>query len=86
MAPNDNEGRMFYLNIYSSGALNQIFRYDVQNRVMSPYTPTDFIQSGTAATGGRMTTYCAIDTDKNYDVILLQNHLSTLSQELIPLV
>lgn len=86
LAPNDNEGRMFYLNIYSSGALNQIFRYDVQNRVMSSYTPTDFIQSGTAATGGRMTTYCAIDTDKNYDVILLQNHLSTLSQELIPLV
>lgn len=86
LAPNDHEGRMFYLNIYSSGALNQIFRYDVQNRVMSSYTPTDFIQSGTAATGGRMTTYCAIDTDKNYDVILLQNHLSTLSQELIPLV
>ena len=42
--------------------------------------------TGTAATGGRMTTYCAMDTDKNYDVILLQNHLSTLCQELIPLV
>lgn len=86
LAPNDNEGRMFYLNIYSSGALNQMYRYDVQNRVMAAYTPTDFIQSGTAATGGRMTTYCAMDTDKNYDVILLQSHLSTLAQELIPLV
>ena len=53
---------------------------------MASYTPTDFIQTGTAATGGRMTTYCAMDTDKNYDVILLQNHLSTLAQELIPLV
>lgn len=86
LGPNDNEGRMFYLNIYVAGAINQIFRYDVQNRVMSPYTPTDFPQAGTAATGGRMTTYCAIDTDKNYDVVFLWSHLSTLAQELIPLV
>ena len=86
LAPNDNEGRMFYLNIYTASAANQIFRYDVQNRVMSSYTPTDFIQVGTAATGSRMTTYCAMDTDHNYDVVLLQSHLSTVTQELIPLV
>lgn len=86
LAPNDNEGRMFYLNIYVASATNQIYRFDVQNRVMSPYTPTDFIQTGTAATGGRMATYCAIDTDHTYDLVLLQSHLSGVTQELIPLV
>lgn len=86
LAPFDNEGRMFYLNIYTAGAVNQIFRYDVKNRVLSPYTPTDFIQAGTAAAGGRMTAYCALDGEDTYDVILLLSHLSSISQELIPLV
>ena len=86
LAPFDNEGRMYYVNVYTSGAVNQIYRFDVQNRVMSPYTPTDFIQSGTAAAGSRMTAYCALDGTDTYDVILLQSHLSTVAQELIPLV
>ena len=86
LAPFDNEGRMFYMNIYTANATNQVFRYDVKNRVMSPYTPTDFIQTGTAAVGGRMTAYCALDGTDTYDVILLQSHLSTIAQELIPLV
>ena len=85
-APFDNEGRMFYMNVYTASAVNQIFRFDVQNRVMSPYTPTDFIQAGTAAIGGRMAAYAAIDGTDKYDVVLLQSHLSTISQELIPLV
>lgn len=86
LAPFDNEGRMFYMNIYTANAINQIFRYDVKNRVLSPYTPTDFIQSGTAAVGRRMTAYSALDGTDTYDVILLQSHLSTIAQELIPLV
>lgn len=86
LAPCDNEGRMFYMNIYAAGAVNQIFRFDVKNRVLSPYTPTDLPQSGTAAVGCRMTSYCALDGADTYDVILLQAHLSTMSQELIPLV
>ena len=86
LAPFGNEGRMFYMNIYAASAVNQIHRFDVKHRVMSPYTPTDMIQAGTAAAGNRMAAYCAIDGTDTYDVILLQSHLSTLAQELIPLV
>jgi hypothetical protein len=85
-SPYGQEGRMFYMNIYTASALNQIFRFDVKNRVFSPYTPTDWIQAGTAAAGGRMAAYAAIDGTDKYDVVLLQAHLSTISQELIPLV
>jgi hypothetical protein len=85
-SPFDNEGRMFYMNIYAASAVNQIYRFDVQNRVLSPYTPTDFIQSGTAAIGNRMAAFCALDGNDTYDVLLLQSHLSTVSQELVVLV
>lgn len=85
-APFENEGRMFYMNIYTASAVNQIYRFDVQNRVLSPFAPTDFLQSGTAAGGNRMAAYCAIDGTDYYDVVLLQSHLSTIAQELIPLV
>lgn len=86
LAPFDNEGRFFYMNLYVASALNQIYRFDTKNRVLSPYTSTDMIQSGTAAAGNRMAAYAAIDTDHVYDVVLLQSHLSTICQELIPLV
>lgn len=85
-SPFDNEGRMFYMNIYVASAANQMYRFDVQNRVLSPYAATDFIQSGTAALGNRMTAYAAIDGGDTYDVVLLVSHLSTVAQELIPLV
>ena len=85
-APFENEGRMFYVNAYVASATNQFHRFDVQNRVLSPYTNTDFIQSGTAALGGRMASYCAIDGTDTYDVLLLQSHLSTVCQELVVLV
>jgi hypothetical protein len=86
LAPFENEGRMFYLNLYVASAVNQIYRFDVQNRVLSPFTPTDFLQSGTAVLGQRMAAYCAIDGTDTYDVILLQSHLSTVSQEMVVLV
>ena len=85
-APYAQDGRFFYLNIYTASAISQIFRFDVLNRVLSPYTPTDFLQSGTATLGQRMAAYAAIDGTDKYDVVLLQSHLSTVSQELIPLV
>jgi hypothetical protein len=85
-APYAEEGRMFYMNIYAAGAVSQIYRFDVENRVLSPFTPTDFVQSGTAAVGGRMAAYAAIDGTDKYDVVLLMSHLSTVSQELIVLV
>jgi hypothetical protein len=85
-APFENEGRMFYINAYTASAVNQFFRFDVQNRVLSPYTNTDFIQTGTAALGARVVSYCAIDGTDTYDVVLLQSHLSTVCQELVVLV
>ena len=85
-SPFENEGRMFYLNLYVASAVNQMYRFDVQNRVLSPFTPTDFLQSGTAVLGQRMAAYCAIDGTDTYDVVLLQSHLSTVAQEMVVLV
>lgn len=85
-SPFSNEGRMFYMNIYTASAVNQMFRFDVKNRVLSPYTPPDTIQAGTAAVGKRIAAYCAIDGTDLYDVVFLMNHLSTLTQELVVLV
>lgn len=85
-SPFENEGRMFYLNPYVASQINQIFRFDVQNRVLSPYTPTDEIQAGTAALGNRMACYVALDGNDTYDIVFLQSHLATRTQELIPLV
>jgi hypothetical protein len=86
VAASDNEGRMFYMNVYAASAVNQMYRFDVQNRVMSPYTPTDFIQAGTATVGNRMAAYTAIDGTDTYDVVLLLSHLSTIAQEMVVLV
>ena len=85
-APFENEGRMFYMNIYLASAVNQIYRFDVQHRVLSPFTPTDFLQAGTATTSKRIACYAAIDGTDTYDVVLLQSHLSTVAQEMVVLV
>ena len=85
-APFENEGRMCYINAYVASAVNQIYRFDAQNRVLSPYVATDFVQAGTAAVGKRMAAYCALDGNDTYDVVLLMSHLSTISQELVVLV
>jgi len=85
-APFGQDGRFTYINAYVASAVNQIVRFDAKNRAMAPYTPTDFLQSGTAVVGGRMAAYAAIDGTDKYDVVLLQSHLSTVSQEIIALV
>ena len=85
-APFDQEGRFGYLNIYSASAINQMYRFDVKNRVLSPYTPTDWLQSGTAASSDRIACYAAIDGTDTYTVLLLISHLSTMAQELLVLV
>lgn len=82
-APFDNEGRFGYLNSYTASIINQIFRFDVKNRVLSPFTSTDWIQTGTGAAGDRVATYCAIDGTDKYTVAFLLAHTSTISQELI---
>jgi hypothetical protein len=82
-APFENDGRFFYLNSYVTGVINQIHRFDVKNRVMAPHTATDWIQTGTATTGNRMSTFCAFDGNDKYDVVFLITHLSSITQELI---
>jgi hypothetical protein len=82
-APCDNEGRFGYLNIYTTSAVNQIYRFDVQNRILQAFTPTDWIQSGTAAAGDRVGTYVAIDGTDKYTIVFVLAHLSTISQEII---
>lgn len=86
--PYDNEGKFGYMNIYvatvSTGAgLNQIFRFDVKNRVLSPFTSTDWLQTGTATVGDRIATCVAIDGSDKYGVVLLISHLSNITQEII---
>jgi hypothetical protein len=85
-SPFGQEGRYTYINVYVANAVNQIYRFDARNRVFSPYVPTDFLQAGTATLGGRMAAYAALDGTDTYDVLLLQSHLATIAQELIPLV
>jgi hypothetical protein len=85
-APFGEEGRYSYINVYVASQLSQIYRFDAKHRVFSPYVATDFIQTGTATQGGRMAAVAAIDGTDEYGVVLLQSHLSTICQELIPLV
>lgn len=84
--PAGEEGRYTYINVYVASQLSQIYRFDAKNRVFSPYVATDFIQTGAATQGGRMAAFAAVDGTDEYGVVLLQSHLSTLCQELIPLV
>jgi hypothetical protein len=77
---------MFYMNLYVASQISQIYRFDVENRVLSVFTPTDFLQSGTAALGNRVACYCAIDGTDTYDTVFLQSHLSTVAQECVVLV
>ena len=85
-SPFDNEGRMFYMNLYVASQISQLYRFDVENRVLSVFTPTDFLQSGSAALGNRVACYCAIDGTDTYDTVFLQSHLSTVAQECVVLV
>lgn len=85
-SPFGAEGRMFYMNAYVASQVSQIYRFDVQNRVLSPYAPTDFLQTGGVTLGNRMAAYAAIDGADLYDVVLLQAHASTVAQELVVLV
>lgn len=82
-APFDNEGKFGYMNIYVASALNQIYRFDTKNGVLTPFTPTGTIQAGTAAVGDRVASICAIDGTDKYTLVYLVNHLSTISQEII---
>jgi hypothetical protein len=86
-SPADMEGKFGYLNIYTASVVNQIFRFDVKNRVLSAYTPTSYLQAGTAVVGCRIAAIAAIDDDDSpstkYADILLLGHLAAFCQEMI---
>lgn len=82
-APADQEGRFGYINGYVASALNQIYRYDVKNRVLTPVTPTDWVQAGTAAAGDRLATYAVFDGTTPYTCVFLMSHLTVITQELV---
>jgi hypothetical protein len=82
-APASDKGRFGYLNSYVASAISQIYRFDVKNRVLSPETPTDWIQAGTAAVGDRIASYVAIDGSDKYSIILLLSHTAANAQEMI---
>ena len=85
-SPFGNEGRFAYMNIYVASQVNQLWRFDVKNRVLAAYTPTDWIQAGTAAAGDRIACIAAIDGTDKYDLIVLQTHLGTNAFEALALV
>jgi len=85
-SPFANEGRYTYLNLYTASAVNQIFRFDAKNRVLSPYTNPDFLMTGTAAVGQRMAACAAIDGTDKFDCILFMAMASSVSQEMVPLI
>lgn len=81
--PVQNEGRFFYLNVFVNNAINQIYRFDLQNRVLSPYTPTEYLQTGTAVVGNRFACYVTIDGSDKYNMLFILNHLQTITEELV---
>jgi len=85
IAPADQEGKFGYINGYTASLVNQLFRFDVKNRVLTPFTPTDWIQAGTAAAGERVAVICAVDGTDKYSVICLLSHLSTIFHECVVL-
>lgn len=85
LAPSDQEGKFGYINAYTASAINQMFRFDVKNRVLTPFTPTDWIQAGTAAVGERMAVITAIDGTNKYSVVCSLAHLSTIFHECVVL-
>jgi hypothetical protein len=87
-SPSDMQGKFAYMNIYTASALNQIFRFDVKNRALSSYTPTSYLQAGTAAVGCRIAVSSIIDDDSpslatKYGDIVLMGHLASYCQEMI---
>lgn len=85
IAPADQEGKFGYINAYTASATNQMYRFDVKNRVLTPFTPTDWIQAGTAVTGERVAVITAIDGTDKYTVVCLLTHLSTFFHECVVL-
>lgn len=86
-APCALDGEFAYMNIYTTSAINQIYRFNVKTRVLTAFTPTSYVQAGTAAVGGRLSCLVAIDEadtpDTKYSNIFIIGHLAAYCQEII---
>jgi hypothetical protein len=86
-SPAAMEGKFGYINFYVASAVNQMYRFDVKNRVLSAFTPTSYLQAGTAVVGGRIACIAAIDDDDTpatkYAEVLYVGHLAAFCQEII---
>jgi hypothetical protein len=80
-APFDNDGKFGYMNVFVSNQINQMYRFDVKNRVLTAFTPTDWIQSGTATVGDRLAAVAVIDGSDKYTLLVLQAHTTSVTQE-----
>ena len=84
-APFDQNGVYAYIQLYLASSSHTYYRYDLKNRTFTSITPPDFIQTGTAAVGGRMAAVAVIDGSDKYSLLLMQSHLLTIMQELLVL-
>jgi hypothetical protein len=82
-SPFCGQGKHTFINAYTASAVNQMYRFDSRTRTLSPLTATDWIQSGTAAVGGRIGAYPITIGADTYSVAFLMSHLVTNSFELI---
>lgn len=75
LAPIDQGGRWAYIVL---GATNQMFRFDVKNISMYPWTALP-AQAGTAAVGDRVavTPYVSLTGADKVSTVFVQSHLST---------
>lgn len=86
LSPGCCDGKFGYLNVYTASAINQMYRYDVKNRQMSPEAATNFTQAGTAVAGDRLASMIAIRSTSPYEpysVLLQIQHTATLAEELV---
>lgn len=79
----DNDGRFFYINSYGQNTINQIFRFDLKNRVLAPFTPTEFLQINAGVVGNRFATYLAINGTEKYTMLFLMSMAAPITQELV---
>jgi hypothetical protein len=64
-----------------------MLRFDVKNRTLSAFTPTSYVQAGTAVVGKRIACLVTIDDDDSpatkYAEVLLVGHIAAYCQEII---
>lgn len=73
-APASQEGRYAYMILNNTGL---VFRYDLKNRVMEPWTSLKYTQSGTAVVGQRMDRTVFVDGSTKVCFVMVLGHLQS---------